>query len=124
MDGSQSLNHCMLGHVMEWYYGYVGGIRQATNSVGWREILIAPSPGALASAETAVQTPRGRVASRWRKDGATFWLDVEVPKGVKATAVLSSGARKILHGGKQSLQEPLPAAERILPSPPKSQGAQ
>ena len=37
MDGSQSLDHCMLGHVMEWYYGYVGGIRQATNSVGWRD---------------------------------------------------------------------------------------
>jgi hypothetical protein len=107
MDGSQSLDHCMLGHVMEWYYGYVGGIRQATNSVGWREILIAPNPGLLTSAETAVQTPRGRVTSRWRKDGSTFHLDVEVPKGVKATAILPSGTRKILSSGKQVIQEPL-----------------
>ena len=53
MDGRQSLNHCMLGHVMEWYYGHVGGIRQATNSVGWKEILIAPNPGLLTSADTA-----------------------------------------------------------------------
>ena len=88
--------------------GYVGGIRQATNSVGWREILIAPNPGLLTSAESAVQTPRGRVTSRWRKDGATFHLEVEVPKGVKATAVLPSGARKTLRSGKQALQEPLP----------------
>jgi hypothetical protein len=107
MDGRQSLNHCMLGHVMEWYYGYVGGIRQATNSVGWQEILIAPNPGSLTSAETAVQTPRGRVVSRWREDGATFHLEVEVPKGVKATAILPSGARRTLRSGKHALQEPL-----------------
>jgi alpha-L-rhamnosidase len=110
-----------LGHVMEWYYGYVGGIRQATNSIGWQEILISPSSGLLTSAETAVQTPRGRVVSRWHKEGTTFDLEVEVPKGVKATAILPSGARKTLRSGKQSLQEPLPTAERILPRSPKSQ---
>jgi alpha-L-rhamnosidase len=109
MDGSQSLNHCMLGHVMEWYYGYVGGIRQATNSIGWREILIAPNPGLLTNAETAVHTPRGRVVSRWRKEGRNFDLEVEVPKGVKATAILPSGARKTLRSGKQSIREPLPS---------------
>ena len=108
MNGGVSLDHCMLGHVMEWYYGYVGGIRQATNSIGWREILIAPNPGLLTSAETAVQTPRGRVASRWSKDGTTFHLDVEVPKGVKATAILPSGARKTLRSGNQAIQETLP----------------
>jgi hypothetical protein len=108
MDGSQSLDHCMLGHVMEWYYGYVGGIRQATNTVGWREILIAPNPGPLTNAETAVQTPHGRVVSRWHKQGATFDLEVEVPSGVKATAILPSGARKPLRSGKQILEERVP----------------
>jgi alpha-L-rhamnosidase len=98
----------MLGHVMEWYYGYVGGIRQTTNSVGWRKILIAPCPGPLASAEVTVQTPRGRVASRWRREGAAFFLETDVPRGVDATAVLPSGARKALRSGKQAIQEPLP----------------
>jgi len=107
MDGSQSLNHCMLGHVMEWYYGYVGGIRQSANSIGWRQILIAPNPGPLTSAEAAVDTPRGRVVSQWRQDGATFRLEVEVPKGVKATAILPSGVRQKLRSGQQTLQEPL-----------------
>jgi alpha-L-rhamnosidase len=106
MDGSQSLDHCMLGHVIEWFYGYVGGIRQATNSIGWRDILIAPNPGPLTSAETVVQTPGGRISSRWRKDGATFRLEVELPKDVKATAILPSGTRKTLRSGKQSLHEP------------------
>jgi alpha-L-rhamnosidase len=112
MDGVQSLDHCMLGHVMEWFYGYVGGIRQATNSIGWREILIAPNPGPLTSADTVVDTPRGRVESHWRKEGTIFRLEVMVPKGVKATAILPSGARKALRGGKQTFEEALPKGER------------
>ncbi|HRD05725.1 MAG TPA: alpha-L-rhamnosidase C-terminal domain-containing protein, partial [Verrucomicrobiota bacterium] len=57
---------------------------------------------------TLVRTPRGPVASRWRNDNGSFRLEVEVPHGVKATAILPSGARQKLHGGKQTLQEPLP----------------
>ena len=106
MDGSQSLNHCMLGHVMEWYYGYVAGIRQPPGSVGWQKILIAPNPGSLANAEATLQTPHGRVVSRWHNDGATFRLETEIPKGVQAMAILPSGAQKPLRNGKQTLKEP------------------
>ena len=84
MDGSQSLNHCMLGHVMEWYYGYVAGIRQPSGSAGWQQVLIAPNPGTWTSAEATVQTPRGRVTSRWRRDDAKFHLEVEIPQGAEA----------------------------------------
>jgi len=110
MDGYQSLNHCMLGHVMEWFYGYVAGIRQAPGSVGWQSILIAPNPGPLARAEATVQTPRGRVSSRWRRDGGTFRLEADVPRGVAATAILPSGARQPLRPGRQVLAEAAPAA--------------
>ena len=107
MDGVRSLNHCMLGHVMEWFYGYVGGIRQAPGSVGWKNILIAPNPGPLASSEATLQTPNGRVVSRWSKDGETFRLETEIPEGVSATAILPSGEMKELRGGKQTLKEPV-----------------
>ncbi len=106
MDGSQSLNHCMLGHVIEWYYGYVGGIRQPAGSVGWQRVLIAPNPGALTSADATVQTPRGPIASRWRKDGAKFHLEAEVPQGVEAEALLPSGKRLHLSIGLNILEEP------------------
>ncbi|MCC6820520.1 MAG: alpha-L-rhamnosidase N-terminal domain-containing protein [Verrucomicrobia subdivision 3 bacterium] len=105
MDGSQSLNHCMLGHVMEWYYGYVAGIRQPPGSIGWQKILIAPNPGSLANAEATLQTPHGRVVSRWRTDGRTFRLEAEIPRGVQALAILPSGAQKPLRSGKQTLKE-------------------
>ncbi len=102
MDGYQSLNHCMLGHVMEWFYGYVGGIRQQPGSVGWQKILIAPNPGPLANAEATLQTPQGRVVSRWRADGKIFRLETEIPKGVQALAILPSGAQKPLSSGKRT----------------------
>ena len=59
-DGAQSLNHCMLGHVMEWYYGYVAGIRQQPGGVGWKQVLIAPEPGPLTAAAANFISPAGR----------------------------------------------------------------
>jgi hypothetical protein len=105
MDGSQSLNHCMLGHVMEWFYGYVAGIRQQPGSAGWKQILIAPNPGSLTSGEATLQTPSGRVVSRWRKDGAQFTLEAEIPEGVGAVAILPSGETEPLRSGVQTLKE-------------------
>ncbi len=86
--GSNSLNHCMLGHVMEWFYGWVLGIRQAPDSVGWRHILIAPEPGDLIDAKGGTSTVQGRIDVEWRRTGHDFWLSVEVPQGAKATVVL------------------------------------
>jgi alpha-L-rhamnosidase len=105
MDGSQSLNHCMLGHVIEWYYGYVAGIRQAPGSVGWTRIVIGPNPGALTHAEATLQTPLGRVASRWRKEQGMFRLETEIPPGVMATAILPSGQSRTLNCGRQETVE-------------------
>ena len=67
-DGYQSLNHCMLGHLMEWYYGYVAGIRQQPGSVGWKRVLIAPEPGPLTEAAASFISPAGRIGSRWTRD--------------------------------------------------------
>ncbi|HOY58895.1 MAG TPA: alpha-L-rhamnosidase C-terminal domain-containing protein, partial [Verrucomicrobiota bacterium] len=107
MDGSQSLNHCMLGHVIEWFHGYVAGIRQPPGSVGWQQALIAPCPGPLTSAEATLQTPRGRIASRWHKDAARFRLEAEIPEGIAAQAIMPSGARRPLSPGLNSIEEPL-----------------
>ncbi len=106
MDGSQSLNHCMLGHVMEWFYGYVAGIRQSPGAVGWKQVLIAPNPGPLTEAEASLTTPAGRILSRWRITGGTFRLDVEIPAGVDATALLPSGDARSLQPGAHQLSIP------------------
>lgn len=105
MDGYQSLNHCMLGHVMEWFYGYVAGIRQAPGSVGWRDVVIGPCPGDLTSAEGTLRTPRGAIRSSWRRTDAGFVLEVTVPRGVSATAVLPSGRTLKLKVGRNAVRD-------------------
>jgi alpha-L-rhamnosidase len=98
-----SLNHFMLGHLVEWHFAYVAGIRQQPGSVGWRKILIAPDPGPLESAEASFDGPTGTVASRWRRAGGRFELTVEVPAGVEALAVLPDGTRHDLPAGSTTL---------------------
>lgn len=107
MDGYQSLNHCMLGHIMEWFFGYVAGIRQAQGSVGWRQVVIGPNPGQLQWAEATLKTPRGPIMSKWRVEDGRFVLEATIPRGVRGTALLPSGRRVTLRTGKNLLSEPM-----------------
>lgn len=79
--GSNSLNHCMLGHAMEWYYGYVLGIRQAPDSAGWSRVIIDPVPGDLTWAKGHLDTPKGRVSISWKRVGEKMEIEFTVPRG-------------------------------------------
>lgn len=103
-DGYQSHNHCMLGHVMEWYYGYVAGIRQQSGSIGWKKILIAPQPGPLQEAEATFNSPAGRIRSSWRVANGKFHLDAEVPDGVEAQLDAPDGTKKNVGPGRHTLE--------------------
>lgn len=105
MDGSQSLNHCMLGHVLEWYYGYVAGVRQKPGGTGWTQVVIGPIPGPLTHVEARLKTPRGGILSRWKVQDGKFHLEVEIPQGVSATALLPSGVTRPLQSGFQAITE-------------------
>ncbi len=106
MDGSQSLNHCMLGHLVEWYYGYVAGLRQAPGSVGWKKALIAPNPGPLTSAQATLKTPQGLLSCQWRKTSLNkMHLEADVPAGIEAEAQLPSGKKLALKTGKNVIDE-------------------
>jgi hypothetical protein len=104
---ANSMTHFMLGHLMEWHYGYVAGIRQAAGSVGWKKVVIAPQPPAPGSPEAAAlssvsarfESPAGPIASSWRVAGGAFTLTCTVPPGVEAEAVLPDGARRTLAPG-------------------------
>jgi hypothetical protein len=100
MDGYQSLNHCMLGHIVEWQYGYVAGIRQAPGGVGWRDVVIAPEPGPLTSCTAEVMTPLGAVRVSWKVRQGKLDLSVDIPTGMRAHAVLPGRKPVALHGGR------------------------
>lgn len=91
VNGRQSLNHCMLGHVMEWYYGYVAGIRQAPGRVGWKRLVIGPEPGPLDRAEAVFDSPAGRITSKWTVQNSLFALEVDLPDGTTAEVITPDG---------------------------------
>ncbi|HZW06330.1 MAG TPA: alpha-L-rhamnosidase C-terminal domain-containing protein [Phycisphaerales bacterium] len=107
-----SMCHLMLGHLMEWHFADVCGIRQAPGSVGWTAVEIAPkpparndaSPNAVRSASAKFRSPRGPIASRWTVEGGQFVLTCEIPQGVEGTAVLPDGTRHPLPAGETTLR--------------------
>ena len=99
-----SMNHFMLGHLMEWHYAYVAGIRQQPGSVGWRRVLIAPNPGPLASAVASFESPAGRIAVDWKRTREEFVLQATIPEGVEAEVLMPDGRRRKLSPGVQVLR--------------------
>jgi alpha-L-rhamnosidase len=102
-----SMNHFMLGHLMEWHYGYVAGIQQQPGSVGWKKVLIAPNPGQLKSASASFKSPSGTVKVSWKRTKASFAMTVTIPKGMDATALLPTGERHPLKAGTTTLESKL-----------------
>jgi hypothetical protein len=98
-----SMNHFMLGHLMEWHYAYVAGIRQQPGSIGWKKVLIAPSPGQLRSATASFQSPAGKIDVQWKRTDNSFTMTVTIPKGIEATAILPDGTQRALKAGTATL---------------------
>ncbi|MGD9558676.1 MAG: family 78 glycoside hydrolase catalytic domain [Mangrovibacterium sp.] len=84
-----SNNHLMLGHLMEWFYQGLGGIRQAENSAGYKELVIKPEVvGDLTYVRTTFETAYGQVSTRWEKTDESFTLAVEIPANTTAMVYL------------------------------------
>lgn len=81
-----SNNHCMLGHLMEWFYNGIGGIYQSPHSIAYKDIIIQPEPvGDLRFARTTFENEYGTIVSDWRKENKLFYLQVEIPVNTIAT---------------------------------------
>ncbi len=84
-----SNNHLMLGHLMEWFYGGVGGIRQDEQSTGFRSIIIQPAVvGDLTSATTSFESPYGTIQTSWKMTEGDFSLKVNIPVNTTASVYL------------------------------------
>ena len=97
-----SNDHLMLGHLMEWFYSGLAGIRPAKDAIAFNHIEICPEVvGDVKFAKAHYHSPYGEIATNWKKDNNTFELSVEIP--ANTTAVISLPAApnaKIKEGGK------------------------
>jgi hypothetical protein len=83
---SVSNDHLMLGHLMEWFYSGLAGIKQAKNSIAFKNIEISPQAvGDVTSVKASYRSPYGIIRSEWTKQGYDFELNVEIPVNTSAT---------------------------------------
>jgi len=88
-DTGASMDHCMLGHIQEWFLGGVAGIRPDPTAPGFARFFIAPQPvGDLASARGTYDSIRGRIVSDWRRTATAFELRAVVPPNTTAVIAL------------------------------------
>ncbi len=81
--------HMMLGHLMEWFYSGLGGIYQADNSIGYKNIIIAPKPvGNITWSKCSYNSPKGVIISEWELVENAFSLIIEVPLTSSAEIIL------------------------------------
>ena len=81
--------HMMLGHLMEWFYSGLGGIYQADNSTGYRNIIIAPKPvGEINWAKCSYISHSGQIVSEWELEDNAFSLIIEVPEASRAKVII------------------------------------
>ncbi|HSQ74858.1 MAG TPA: family 78 glycoside hydrolase catalytic domain [Bacteroidota bacterium] len=102
-----SMNHYMLGHLMEWQFAYVGGIRQQPGSIGWRKVYVAPDPGNLDFAMATFDSPRGLVAVTWRKKQDQIEMTITSPRGMWVDAIMPNGEKHHVAPGRQILRAKL-----------------
>jgi hypothetical protein len=97
-----SNNHLMLGHLMEWFYTGLGGIKQEEKSVAFKNIVIRPEiVGDITQAKTTYQSLYGPIKSEWKKAAKTLEMKVEIPSNTSATIYIPTiNGSSVTEGGK------------------------
>ena len=98
---TNSNNHLMLGHLMEWFYQGLAGINQDDSSIAYKHIVIKPEVvGDVTAAKGSYNSVYGNIVSDWKKEGNRFSLHVQIPANTTATVYLPATAtNKITESG-------------------------
>ncbi len=96
-----SNNHFMLGHIQEWFYTSLGGLRPGENSVAFKTIDIRPEPaGDVTAASMTHHAPYGLISTAWKKEGNSFELNTKIPANTTAKVYLPAGeGARIMESG-------------------------
>jgi alpha-L-rhamnosidase len=94
-DMKESLNHCMMGHLDEWFYSGLGGIKN--ESIGFKKLKIAPYFGKdLSWVKVETDGGSGRIASSWNRSGNGYTTTFEVPVNSTAEIVLPASDQSVI----------------------------
>lgn len=91
-----SNNHMMLGHLMEWFFNGLAGIRQADGDIGFSTLEIAPQlVDGVDWVKAGFETAYGAVQVDWRKNGKQVSLNITLPPNTKARVILPGSGKSL-----------------------------
>lgn len=89
--GGQALMPSLGGNLVAWYEQALAGIRPDPAGPGFKKVIIKPYvPEEVHWVESHYDSVHGRIATRWRKRGQEFSLEVRIPPSVTATVTVPS----------------------------------
>ena len=97
-----SNNHCMLGHIEEWFYRGLGGLTSDPSGPGFKKMMIKPQVvGDLKWVECSYDSPYGQIVSNWKFETGNLKLDITIPVNTTATVyVPAKDAAVVTESGK------------------------
>jgi len=100
-----SNNHLMLGHIMEWFYTGLGGIKQEDTSVAFNNIIIRPQiVGDITWVKSSYQSVYGLIRSDWKKEQNKLEMKIEIPENTTATIYLPTNQEgSVTENGKKTV---------------------
>lgn len=85
-----SNNHLMLGHLMDWFYYALAGIKQDSNSVAYKNVLLEPCfINDISYVKSYFDSPYGRIISNWERIENVIKYWVTIPENSYATIKLN-----------------------------------
>jgi alpha-L-rhamnosidase len=88
-----SFNHYAYGAIGDWLYRVVAGLELDPEAPGYKRILIQPQPGGgLTYARARLDSPYGRIESKWRLEDGDFQLAVTIPANTEGIVRLPAGS--------------------------------
>ena len=99
-----SFNHYSFGAVGQWLIEHCAGIGYTREG-----IVIAPvvdrRPDGLTRARATYSSPKGLIASGWRKEGDSIVYEIEIPDGTGAVLRLPGEKDRKLKSGKHTISK-------------------
>ncbi|MBB1286498.1 family 78 glycoside hydrolase catalytic domain [Flavisolibacter sp. BT320] len=103
---TNSNNHFMLGHLMEWFYRALAGLGQSPHSIAHKEIVIHPRiVGDVTFASGHYDSPYGLIATDWKKEKDRFSLNVTVPVNTTAVVYLPGDSASAIRENNRPIKE-------------------
>ena len=103
-----SQNHCMMGHIEEWFFQGLGGIGFDPAVPAYKKIIIKPQVvGDITWVETSYKSVHGQIVSNWQRSDGRLVMNVSIPANTTATVyVPTCRADAVTESGQHSDRSP------------------